>query len=104
MAAGLGGLGQQRREALDPPVDGDVVDLDAAFGEQLLDVAVRQAEAQIPADRQHNHIGWEAEAGKAGRTAGAGRGGGGYSCQQCRCLDGVAADATVPPKYLRGDL
>jgi hypothetical protein len=39
-----------------------VVDLDAAFGEQLLDVAVGQAEAQVPADRQHDHIGWEAEA------------------------------------------
>jgi hypothetical protein len=40
MAAGPGGLGQQRREPMHPPVDGDVVDLDAAFGEQLLDVAV----------------------------------------------------------------
>jgi hypothetical protein len=34
------GVGQQRRESLHPAVDGDVVDLDAAFGEQLLDVAV----------------------------------------------------------------
>jgi hypothetical protein len=34
MAAGPGGLSEQRREPLDPPVDGDVVDLDAAFGEQ----------------------------------------------------------------------
>jgi hypothetical protein len=39
MAAWPGSLGQGR-EALDPPVDGDVVDLDAAFGQQLLDVAV----------------------------------------------------------------
>jgi hypothetical protein len=46
MAAGPGGVGQQRREALHPPVDGDVVDLDAAFGEQLLHVAVRQADAR----------------------------------------------------------
>jgi hypothetical protein len=36
MPAGSGGFGQQGREALDPAVDGDVVDLDAAFGEQLL--------------------------------------------------------------------
>jgi hypothetical protein len=28
-----------------------VVDLDAAFGEQLLDVAVGEAKAQLPADR-----------------------------------------------------
>ncbi len=41
VAAWPGGVGQQRREALDPPVDGDVVDLDPALGEQFLDVAVR---------------------------------------------------------------
>jgi hypothetical protein len=35
-----GGLGQQRREPLHPTVDGDVVDIDAALGEQLLDVPV----------------------------------------------------------------
>ena len=40
MPAGPGRLGQQRRESLHPAVDGDVVDLDAAFGKQLLDVAV----------------------------------------------------------------
>jgi hypothetical protein len=45
------GLGQQRREPQHPPVDGDVVDLDTALGEELFDVAVRQAEAQVPADR-----------------------------------------------------
>jgi len=43
-----------------------VVDLHAAFGQQLLDVAVGQAEAQVPADRQQNQIGWEAEAGEGG--------------------------------------
>jgi hypothetical protein len=40
MAAGPGGLSEQRREPLHPPVDGDVVDLDAALGEQLLGIAV----------------------------------------------------------------
>jgi hypothetical protein len=43
MAAGAGGLGQQWREALDPPVDAGVVDLDAALGEEFFEVAVRQA-------------------------------------------------------------
>ena len=38
MAAGPGRLDQQRREPVDPPGDGDVVDLDAALGEQLLDI------------------------------------------------------------------
>jgi hypothetical protein len=40
MPTGPGRLGQQRRESLHPAVDGDVVDRDAAFGEQFLDVAV----------------------------------------------------------------
>ncbi len=64
VAAWPGGLGQQRREPQHPAIDRDVVDLDAALGEQLLDVAVRQTEAQIPADRQDDHVGWEAEAGE----------------------------------------
>jgi hypothetical protein len=36
MTAGSGGSSKQRREPLDPPVDGDVVNLDAAFAEQFL--------------------------------------------------------------------
>jgi hypothetical protein len=36
---GPGSLGQQVGPAEHPPVDGDVVDLDAAFGEQLLGIA-----------------------------------------------------------------
>jgi hypothetical protein len=45
-----------------------VVDLDSALGEELFDVAVGQAEAQVPADRKDDDIRWKAEAGK-GRTA-----------------------------------
>jgi hypothetical protein len=60
------GLGQQRREPQHPPVDRDVVDLDPAFGEELFDVAVGQAEAQVPADREDDDIRWEAEAGIGG--------------------------------------
>ena len=75
VAAGPSGLGHQRREPLHPPLDRDVVDLDAALGEQLLDaalgeqlldVAVGQAEAQLPADRKDDELGREAEAGKGG--------------------------------------
>lgn len=51
---------------LDPAVDGDVVNLDAAFGEQLFDVAVPQAEAQVPTDGQDDHVGWEAEPSEGG--------------------------------------
>jgi hypothetical protein len=53
-----------------PPEDRDVVDLDAALGEQFLKVAIGQPEAQVPADRQHDHIGWEAEAGEGGTCCG----------------------------------
>jgi hypothetical protein len=35
-----GGVGEQRGEPLHPPVDGDVVDVDAALGQQLLDVSI----------------------------------------------------------------
>jgi hypothetical protein len=34
-----------------------VVDLDTAFGEELFDVAVGQAEALVPADRNDDHLG-----------------------------------------------
>jgi len=47
MPAGPSGLGQQQRESLDPAVDGGVVDLDPAFGEQFFDVAVGDRETQI---------------------------------------------------------
>jgi hypothetical protein len=45
VAAGPGGVGQQRCEPLHPPVDRDVVDLDPTLGQELLEVAVGQAEA-----------------------------------------------------------
>jgi hypothetical protein len=66
MPARPSGVGQQRREALDPAVDSDMVDLDAALGEQLLDIAVGQPEAQVPADRDDDNVGREAETGEGG--------------------------------------
>jgi len=50
------------REVLHPPVQGDVIHFYPAFGQELLDIPVRQAEAQIPAHRQHDHIRREAVA------------------------------------------
>jgi hypothetical protein len=64
VAAWPGGIDQQRREPLDPAVDGGMVDLDPAVGEQLLDVAIGQPKAQVPANRQHDHVRWKAEAGE----------------------------------------
>jgi hypothetical protein len=39
-----------------PLLDRDVIDLDPAFSQQLLQVAVGQAEAQIPAQRHGDHL------------------------------------------------
>src|SRR6266540_1632129 len=56
--------GELRRKALNPPVHRDVVDLDAALGEELFDVPVGEAEAQVPADRQGDDLGREAVPGE----------------------------------------
>jgi hypothetical protein len=39
-----GCVDQQWREPLYPAIDADVIDLDPAFGQQLLDISIRQAE------------------------------------------------------------
>jgi acyl-CoA synthetase (AMP-forming)/AMP-acid ligase II len=96
VAAGPGGLGEQRSEPLHPAVDGDVVDLDAALGEQLLDVAVGQAEPQVPADREDDHVGWEAEPGKGGPREGSRARAAGSHAGQSRCWNAVTANATAP--------
>jgi hypothetical protein len=41
-----------------------VVDLDAPLGQQLLDVAIGQAVAQVPADRDRDHLRREPEPSK----------------------------------------
>ena len=68
------GVGQQRGEPLYPPEDGDVVDLDSAFDQQLLRVPVRQAVAQVPADRDHDHLSREPEPANADLGGSQGRG------------------------------
>jgi hypothetical protein len=72
VAAGSGNLGQQRREPHHPPVDRDVIDLDAPLGEQFLDVAVGQAKAQVPADRQDDDVRREPEACEGGQLGAGG--------------------------------
>jgi hypothetical protein len=47
-----------------------VVDLDAALGEQFLDVTVGQPEAQVRADSKDDDLGREAEAGESGPREG----------------------------------
>jgi len=41
-----------------------MVDLDAAVGEQLFDVAVGQREAQVPAHGKNDDVGRKVEAGE----------------------------------------
>jgi hypothetical protein len=73
-----------------------VVDLDAAFGEEFLDVAVGQTEAELPVDREHDHIRWEAEAGERRPCDGSGSGGGRFSWRQSAARGSLTADATAP--------
>jgi hypothetical protein len=42
---------QQRGEPLDPPVHRDVINLDTAFEQEFFNVAIGQAEPQVPAHR-----------------------------------------------------
>jgi hypothetical protein len=53
------------RAPLYPAIDGDVIDLDPAFDQQLLDISIRQAVTQLPTHHQHDHIWREAEPGEA---------------------------------------
>src|SRR5712692_4679706 len=55
-------------EALDPPVDAHVIHLDTALSQEFLDVSVRQAEPQVPPDRQRDDLRREAVPGE-GRAA-----------------------------------
>jgi hypothetical protein len=57
-----GSLDELRSETLHPPVDGDVINTDTALGKQLLNVPVRQAIPQVPADGDRDHLPREPEA------------------------------------------
>jgi hypothetical protein len=81
MSTGACSLGQQRREPQHQAVDADVVDLDAAFGQQFFDVAVGQAIGQVPADGDDDGVGREAEAGEGRPRNGSRAEGGGFSCR-----------------------
>jgi hypothetical protein len=61
-----------------------VIDLDPAFAQDLLQVAVGQTEAQIPAHRQQDHLSWEPVAGEG----------------PSRELDQAAGSATLHPDSL----
>ena len=52
---------QHRGEALRPAEQGHVINVDATLREELLEVAIRQSEAQVPTHPQHDHLGREPE-------------------------------------------
>ena len=79
---------------MDPPVDSDVVDLNAPFGEQFFDVAVGETKAEVPADRDHDDIGWEAEAAEGGAWDRS-RGGRRILMSAVSLLKAVVANATA---------
>jgi hypothetical protein len=58
---GHGRIREEWREALDPPVDGDVVDVDPTLTEQLLDIAIGQPIPQVPAHGEDDDLGREPE-------------------------------------------
>ncbi len=62
-AAGINELGGER---LHPPIDGDVINSDAAFGEQLFDIAVGRAVAQVSAHLDRDRLGRETVASRCG--------------------------------------
>ena len=79
-----------------PPIDGDVVDLDTAFDQEFFDVAIRQALAQVPAHRQHDDVGGEAEARRRPSGRWEPDEGGAFSCRQSGYSKAVTANATAP--------
>jgi hypothetical protein len=56
-----GRINQLGGESLDPPIQGDVIDVEAALGEELLQIPVREAAPPVAAHREQNHIRREPE-------------------------------------------
>jgi len=49
-------VSEQRREAVHPAVDSDVIDVDTTFGQKFFHVTIGQPEAKIPAHRHGDHL------------------------------------------------
>jgi hypothetical protein len=65
VTTGSCGVDEQWGEPLHPAIDGHMINVDTTFSEQLLDVPVGQAIAEVPADRHHDHIRREPEANES---------------------------------------
>ena len=62
-----GRVGEEWGEALYPPVDGDVVDLDLAFAEEFFDVSIGEPVSQVPPHGEDDDLGREPEPDKRRR-------------------------------------
>src|SRR5262249_42255261 len=63
------GVDELLGEGLHPPIHRHVINVDAALGQQLLHVAVRQPVAQIPTNRHRDHLTREAMASGSSRAS-----------------------------------
>ena len=61
-----GRVDQQRGEPLHPPIECDVVDLDATLGEKLFEVPVGQPVSEVPPHRHRDHLAREPETSERG--------------------------------------
>jgi len=61
VAARAGGVREQRRESLHPPVYGDVIDVHTPLGQQLLHVPIGESVPEVPPDRNRDHLRREPE-------------------------------------------
>jgi hypothetical protein len=66
---GPGSFDELGGETLHPPVDGPVIYGDTALGQLFLDVTVREAVPQVPADRDGDHLPREPETSEHRRRA-----------------------------------
>ena len=62
------GVDHQRREALHPPIDRHVINVDAAFGEELFDVSISESVTEVPAHCQQDCVEREPESCKRRRS------------------------------------
>jgi hypothetical protein len=104
-----GRVHQQRREPLNPSEQGYKVDLDGAFGEEFLEIPVRQPVPQVPAHGDQDHLRREPEASETlNRAAGqededgsfGQPGRSGVWARIARRLGRVALNATVPSEVM----
>jgi hypothetical protein len=63
--AGACCINQQRGEPLHPAVDGNMINHDATFGQQLLHIAIGEAITQVPTHRYQDDILRKPESSKA---------------------------------------